>query len=170
MVPGVAGTAGGTTATIEVTAEAATINTESSQPSVTFSAGDGARDAGPPLFKSKEERDEARRKKDAALRAIMETKLHTSLLTAYDCWKQGAGKANCAGVSKHGMVKIKLWLTQRTPQFNQELVTLGFAPAPRVGNQGNTIAGNLELTGEIDIAKLPRLAELTEVKLIGLQK
>ena len=110
------------------------------------------------------------KRKDEVRRIAMQSKLHTALLAAYDCWKQSNGKGTCAGVSKPGTVKIKLWLTRRTPQFEQALVTLGFAAAPRVGNQGNAIAGNLELTGEIDIAKLPRLAELTEVKLIGLQK
>jgi Ca-activated chloride channel homolog len=160
----------GATETVEVTAEAPTINTQSSQLSMSVGAGDEIRAEGPPIFKSKAERDEAKRQKDAKLRITMQAKLHTALLSAYDCWKQSAGKSACAGVNKQGTVKIKLWLTHRTPQFDQELVTLGFAAAPRIGNQGNVIAGNLELVGEIDIAKLPRLAELTEVKLIGLQR
>jgi hypothetical protein len=163
-------TVGGATETVNVEAADELVDTQSVQPMVKYSNSSEIRADGPSIFKSKEEREEAKRQKDAKLRVTMQSKLHTTLLAAYDCWKQNGGKGTCAGVSKQGTAKIKLWLTRRTPQLEQELVTLGFAATPRVGNQGTAIAGNLELTGEIDIAKLPRLAELTEVKLIGLQK
>jgi hypothetical protein len=127
------------------------------------------RDASPASVepKSKDEKERTAREQDKLRRSTLESKLHPALLAAYDCWQKSGGKGNCAGV-KNGKVQIQVWTENRTPQLQQELQARGFVASTKNGTA--VAASALELTGEVDIDKLPLLAEVAGVKLIALQK
>jgi Ca-activated chloride channel family protein len=126
--------------------------------------GDAAKSGSQAPVRSNEERD--RREKAENRRALMESRLHPTLLAAYDCWQKTGGKNHCAGVT-NGRVNIKIWLTNQTPQLQQALGTAGFMPAT---DRAHSLATSLELVGSVEIEKLPLLAEVSGVKLIALAK
>jgi hypothetical protein len=90
----------------------------------------------------------------------LDTKLHPSLVAAYDCWQKQADKSRAAAACKlkDNYVRVKI-VVSAEPGIEQQLTKLGFeslSADPR-SNQ---------YTGRIAIEKLAELAELSAVQFV----
>jgi len=115
-----------------------TVNAESSGP-----GGDRHKlDAKPPLSPERKQ---------------LESKLHQSLIEAFDC--AAKGEPRCALV-KDGKVEIEVFLTRATGGVLDQLRKLGFEPA-------NANASSKTLKGRLLVAQLQALARIAEVKFVS---
>jgi Ca-activated chloride channel family protein len=140
------GIVGGANQSVDVVAEAPSINTS---------------------MATKEVKKEHRDRKDKDEGVDLSAKLHRDLFDAYNCWK--SKRANCAGV-KDGKVDVIVWLEPGLDR--KQLEAIYFAglqtPARSVGapivDRANSIRGTIELS------KLVKLAKTTGVRLVSLAK
>jgi hypothetical protein len=90
-------------------------------------------------------------------RQALDSKLHPSLLEAFDC---AAKKEDHCKVVHDGKVEIQIWLTANSASVLDALRKAGFEPA----------AGQLEKTvvGKLPVEKLQTLAQMSEVKFVSL--
>jgi len=90
-------------------------------------------------------------------RQALDSKLHPSLLEAFDC---AAKKEDHCKVVHDGKVEIQIWLTANSASVLDALRKVGFEPA----------AGQLEKTvvGKLPVEKLQTLAQMSEVKFVSL--
>jgi hypothetical protein len=90
----------------------------------------------------------------------LDTKLHPSLVAAYDCWQKQAGKSRSAAACKlkDNYVRVKI-VVSAEPGIEQQLEKLGFESL-------STDSRTNQFTGRIAIEKLAELAELSAVQFV----
>ncbi len=90
-------------------------------------------------------------------RAILESKLHSTLLSAFDCAKKP--EQTCKLVDA-GNVEVEIWLKVSSPTILAQLKALGFD-----ANQGGSRKD--VLSGHLPVAKLLELAKLDAVRFVA---
>lgn len=150
------GASGASAETVEVTAEPKGVETESAQTSYDMSPWlhDPKGPAGGSGINDKEVR-----KKTAE--RLLETKLSAELLAFYQCsQKHTAAKGGQAcSLPASGNVQVEIKLTSGSPEIDQKLTAAGLSI--------KSGSGTTTVTGEIAIAKLKTLAEITEVESVS---
>ena len=83
-------------------------------------------------------------------RALLESKLHPSLLAACDCWKQSGSDCKLAS---GGIVEVQVWLTDDSPTVLEELEAAGFTLS-QDRHMMKTVAGTLPLDKLVELVKI----------------
>ncbi|PYV65349.1 MAG: hypothetical protein DMG95_01890, partial [Acidobacteria bacterium] len=91
-------------------------------------------------------------------RKALESKLHASLLEAFDCATKQLQECNLV---HDGKVEVQIWLTENSASVLDELRKAGFEPA---AGQSPTRT----LVGKLPVEKLQALAQMSEVKFVSL--
>jgi Ca-activated chloride channel family protein len=89
-------------------------------------------------------------------RAVLESKLHPTLLAAFDCWKQSGD--NCKMVHD-GKIEIQIFLTGTQPEISDQLKALGF--------EAKANSARKVLAGTLPIEKLQALIQITAVRFVS---
>ena len=96
-------------------------------------------------------------------RRLMESKLHSAVLAALDCFhKSTNGAPACANVHS-GKIAIEVWLTADSAALRDQLRALGFEM--RQDHRGQRM-----LTGNLAVDKLEALARLDAVQFVSLER
>lgn len=160
-------TPGSVNETVEVTAEAPKVETDSMQLKQTYSglgalpgapSNDGPMYAGSPGVHAKPKKDGW-----SPILKTVQPKFDAPLLSFYQCASIGSstdGKPCNPSTSK--LVKVKVELTSAGAAVAHKLALAGF--------KIDTGEGTLQLTGSIATARLKRLAEIAEVKSVSLNQ
>ena len=90
-------------------------------------------------------------------RKVLESKLHPSLLEAFDCV---AKKPPGCKLEHDGKVEVQVWLTKLAPDVLEKLHAAGFEVAS--GHTTGTV-----LVGKLNIEKIEALAQIAEVKFVS---
>ncbi|HEY1264825.1 MAG TPA: hypothetical protein VGF06_14955, partial [Terriglobales bacterium] len=90
-------------------------------------------------------------------RSLLESKLHPTLLAAFDCWKKSG--TNCK-TAPDGKATVVIFLTTSSPQVMQQLTTLGVEITEQ-RSADNSVAGKLALDKLESLAKLPQVRFVT---------
>lgn len=152
--------------TVEVSADAPMIETNTSQVTHTFEGKELHPEApvgnGPGIFTGMKDRYDAKKKAewDSTLK-LVQPKFSADLLSFYQCASTGStpdGKT-CNPPSSR-VVKVKLELTAAGSAVAKKLALAGFSV--------ETGKGTMELTGSILTYRLKRLAQIAEVKSVSL--
>jgi Ca-activated chloride channel family protein len=166
IAPGVAGSVGSASTTVEVTADASMVDRSSPQVTHTFSGKElspsAPVDGGPGVMggakKHFEEKQQA--EWDTNLK-LVQPKFSKDLLSFYQCASIGStldGKSCEPPASK--VVKVKVDLTAAGAAVAQKLALAGF--------KVESGKGSLQLTGSILTYRLKQLAQIVEVKSVSL--
>jgi hypothetical protein len=162
------GISGGSSTTVEVTADAPLVDTSSSQVTHTFSGNELHPEApaggGPGIIGGPKAHFEAKQKAewDANLK-LVQPKFSADLLSYYQCASIGStadGKTCDPPSSK--VVKVKLNLTAGGAAVAHKLALAGF--------KVESGKGTMQLTGSILTYRLKQLAQIAEVKSVSLIK
>ena len=134
--------------TVEVTANAPMVDTESAQVTHTF---DGqllhpqAATGGSSPRPDKKEKQE-----------LLKSKLSADLLTLYECAQKAAVGAQSCTLPKSGSVTVEVKLSAGSAKIDEKLAAAGFAI--------KSGSGTAAVTGEIAISQLQALVEIAEVQ------
>jgi hypothetical protein len=90
-------------------------------------------------------------------RSLLESKLHPTLLAAFDCWKKSG--TNCK-TAPDGKATVVIFLTTSSPQVMQQLTTLGVEVTEQ-RSADNSVVGKLALDKLESLAKLPQVRFVT---------
>ncbi|HWZ84164.1 MAG TPA: VIT and VWA domain-containing protein [Terriglobales bacterium] len=88
--------------------------------------------------------------KPASDRTLLESKLHPTLLEAFDCWKKSGSDCKLA---PGGTVEVQVWLTDDSAAVLEQLRTAGFA-ASQDRPKEKVVAGTIPVDKLADLAKI----------------
>ena len=150
---------GASSQTVEVTSEAAQVNTVNGAlpPAV----------PGPPpppvaLRKTKQGETRADAVAPSKQRQVLESKLQPAVLAALDCFRKSRDSgASCAGVHS-GRVMLQVWLTEDSKAARPQLQALGF--------EFTKVGVDKVVTGILPAEKLEELAKLSFVKFVSFER
>jgi Ca-activated chloride channel homolog len=159
--------AGGVNQSVTVSASVASTRTRNGPASVVggalgkmgnvFSAHKAAPPPSPPPADVPSSPTKAGQPKLTPERKALESKLHPSLLEAFDC---AAKQEHDCKLVHDGKVEVQIWLTENSAGMLEQLRQSGFEPA--VPQAGKSLAGTLP------VEKLQALAQMKEVKFVSL--
>lgn len=92
-------------------------------------------------------------------RALLESKLSSTVLANFDCWKKQQSTCKSA---PDGTLQIQLFLTENSPTVIDQLKALGLQII-EVGKREKTIIGRLPIEKLIDLAKMEPVKFVTQV-------
>jgi Ca-activated chloride channel family protein len=149
---------GASNETVEVTSQAAQVNTVNGA-AVPVAPGPPPPQIALPQAKHAEVHADA--VTPSKQRQALESKLQPAVLAALDCFRKAASEASCAGVHS-GKVALQVWLTEDSNAARAQLQALGF---------GFTKGGvDKVVTGTLPVEKLEDLAKLSFVRFVSFER